>query len=170
MVITMTNRLLGIVIALALTSGVVAHAAQAPQRPIAPLTLAATLQTAASHVSETATGAIDPAAAIRAAYQRNHVALEHLRQQASMLKGTAHVAFNQFVSDQELALTQTEGGTCDHTARGGKRDRGHGRAVRGGRGGTQPPTRAGQRVSLEQRQAGRTGPVRKSRRVTRNDD
>lgn len=108
MVITMTNRLLGIVIALALTSGVVAHAAQAPQRPIAPLTLAATLQTAASHVSETATGAIDPAAAIRAAYQRNHVALEHLRQQASTLKGTAHAAFDQFVSDQELALTQTE--------------------------------------------------------------
>lgn len=108
MVITMTNRLLGIVIALALTSGVVAHAAQAPQRPIAPLTLPATLQTAASHVSETATSAIDPAAAIRAAYQRNHVALEHLRQQASTLRGTAHAAFNQFVSDQELTLMQTE--------------------------------------------------------------
>jgi len=107
-VINMTNRLLGIVIALALTSGIVAHAAQAPQRPLAPVTLPATLQTAASHVSETATGAIDPAAAIRAAYQRNRVALEHLRQQASPLKGGAHAAFNQFVSDQELALTQTE--------------------------------------------------------------
>ena len=104
----MTNRLLGIVIALSLTSGIVAHAAQAPQRPLAPVTLPATLQTAASHVSETATGAIDPAAAIRAAYQRNRVALEHLRQQASPLKGGAHAAFNQFVSDQELALTQTE--------------------------------------------------------------
>lgn len=108
MVINMTNRLLGIVIALALTSGLVAHAAQAPQRPLAPVTLPATLQTAASHVTETATGAIDPAAAIRAAYQRNRVALEHLRQQASPLKGSAHAAFNQFVSDQELALTQTE--------------------------------------------------------------
>ena len=108
MVINMTNRLLGIVIALALTSGIVAHAAQAPQRPLAPISLPATLQTAASHVSETATGAIDPAAAIRAAYQRNRVALEHLRQQASPLKGDAHAGFNQFVSDQELALTQTE--------------------------------------------------------------
>ncbi len=108
MVIKMTNRLLSIVIAIALTGGIVAHAAQAPQRPLAPFTLPATLQTAASHVGETATGAIDPSAAIRAAYQRNHVALEHLRQQASPLKGSKHAAFDQFISDQELALTQTE--------------------------------------------------------------
>jgi hypothetical protein len=108
MVIRMTNRLLSIVIAIALTSGIVAHASQAPQRPLAPVTLPATLQTAASHVSETATGAIDPSAAIRAAYLRNRVALEHLRQQGSPLKGSARDAFNQFVSDQELVLTQTE--------------------------------------------------------------
>jgi hypothetical protein len=108
MVINMTNRLLGIVIGLALTSGIVAHAAQEPQRPLAPVSLPAALQTAASHVTETATSAIDPAAAIRAAYQRNRVALEHLRQQASPLKGTAHAAFNQLISDQQLALTQTE--------------------------------------------------------------
>jgi hypothetical protein len=108
MVIKMTNRMLTIVIAIALTSGIAAHAAQAPQRPLAPLTLPATLQTAASHVGETATGAIDPSAAIRAAYQRNRVALEHLRQQASPLKGTARAAFDQFISDQELALTQAE--------------------------------------------------------------
>jgi hypothetical protein len=108
MVINMTNRMLSIVMAIAFMSGIVAHAASAPQRPLAPVTLPATLQTAASHVSETATGAIDPAAAIRAAYQRNRVALEHLRQQGSALKGTARAAFNQVVSDQELALTQTE--------------------------------------------------------------
>ena len=108
MIIKMTNRLLSIVIAIALTSGIVAHAAQAPQRPLAPLTLPATLQTAASHVGETATGAIDPSGAIRAAYQRNRVALEHLRQQASPLKGSARATFDQFISDQELALTQTE--------------------------------------------------------------
>ncbi|HVS07256.1 MAG TPA: hypothetical protein VHK65_13990 [Candidatus Dormibacteraeota bacterium] len=108
MVIKMTNRLLSIVLAIALTSGIAAHAAQAPQRPLAPLSLPATLQTAASHVGETATGAIDPTAAIRAAYQRNRVALEHLRQQASPLKGSARAAFEQFISDQELALTQTE--------------------------------------------------------------
>ena len=110
----MTNRLLGIVIAFALTSGVVAHAAAASQRPLAPANLPtasnlpAALQTAASQISEVATSAIDPGAAIRGAYQRDHVALEHLRQQASPLKGTAHAAFNQLVSDQELALTQTE--------------------------------------------------------------
>jgi len=108
MVITMTNRLLSIVIALALTSGIVAHAAQAPQRPLAPVTLPVALQTAAAHVGETATGAVDPSGAIRAAYQRNHVALEHLRQQASTLKGSAHAAVNQFISDQEEALTQIE--------------------------------------------------------------
>ncbi|MDQ6713316.1 MAG: hypothetical protein M3Z28_09045 [Candidatus Dormibacteraeota bacterium] len=108
MVIKMTNRLLGIVIGLALTSGIVAHAAQAPERPLAPITLPATLQTAASHVSETATSAVDPGAAIRAAYQRNRVALERLRQQASPLKGSARIAFNQVIADQELALTQTE--------------------------------------------------------------
>ena len=108
MVIKMTNRMLSIVIAIALTSGVVAHAAWAPQRPLAPLTLPAALQTAASHVGETATGAIDPSAAIRAAYQRNRVALEHLRQQASPLQGTTRAAFEQFIADQELALTQTE--------------------------------------------------------------
>jgi glutamine synthetase adenylyltransferase len=110
----MTNRLLGMVIAFALTSGVVAHAAQAPQRPLAPAglpsasSLPAALQTAASHISEVATGVIDPSAAIRDAYQRDHVALEQLRQQASQLKGTAHPAFNQFISDQEAALLEIE--------------------------------------------------------------
>src|ERR1700694_1992366 len=108
MVIKMTNRLLSIVIAIALTSGIVAHASQAPQRPLAPPPPPATPQTPASHVGETATGAIDPGAAIRAAYQRNRVALEHLRQLASPLKGSARAAFEQFISDQELALTQTE--------------------------------------------------------------
>lgn len=101
------NRLLGIVIAFALTSGVVAHAAQAPRQPLSPISLPA-LQSAASHVTETATGAIDPGAAIKAAYQRNHVALEHMRQQASPLKGSARLAFYQFISDQEAALGQTE--------------------------------------------------------------
>lgn len=112
--ISMTSRLLGVVIAFALTSGIVAHAAEAPQRPLSPINFASAsalpvaLQTAASRVAEAATGAIDPTAAIRAAYQRDHVALEHLRQQASQLKGSAHPAFNQYVSDQEGALTELE--------------------------------------------------------------
>jgi hypothetical protein len=114
MMITMTNRLLAVVIAMALSSGIVAHAAQAPQRPISPVALPAAsnlptaIQTAASHITEKATSAIDPAAAIRSAYQRDHVALERLRQQASGLKGSAHPAFNQYVSDQEAALSELE--------------------------------------------------------------
>jgi hypothetical protein len=111
---SMTSRLLGVVIGFALTSGIAAHAAEAPQRPLAPISLISAsalpvaLQSAASHVAETATGAIDPTAAIRAAYERDHVALEHLRQQASQLKGSAHPAFNQYISDQEGALTELE--------------------------------------------------------------
>lgn len=114
MVISMTNRLLVMVIVFALTSGVVAHAATAPQRPLAPITLPAAsslpmaLQTAASRIGETATGAIDPFAAIRDAYQRDHVALEHLRQAASDLKGNAHPAFNQLISNDEARLTEIE--------------------------------------------------------------
>ena len=114
MVISMTNRLLVMVIVFALTSGVVAHAATAPQRPLAPINLPAAsslpmaLQTAASRIGETATGAIDPFAAIRDAYQRDHVALEHLRQAASDLKGNAHPAFNQLISNDEARLTEIE--------------------------------------------------------------
>ena len=114
MVINMTNRLLAVVIAIALSGGIAAHAAQAPQRPLTPISLPAAtdlpaaLQTAASHITETATGAIDPAAAIRDAYQRDHVALEALRQQASALKGSAHPAFNQYLDTQEAALLELE--------------------------------------------------------------
>src|ERR1700674_2843797 len=108
MAIRMTNRLLGIITVLALASGIAAHAAIAPTRPLAPITLPAALQAVASRFAETATGTIDPSAAIRAAYQRDHVALEHLRQQAAQLNGSAHPAFNQYISDQEGALTELE--------------------------------------------------------------
>lgn len=122
MVIKMTNRLLALVMALAFSSGIIAHAAQDPatrQRTEPQLTLGErtnprqvslpqVLQTAASKVSETAAAAIDPSAAIRAAYQRDHVALEHLRQSASQLKGNAHAAFNHLISDREVELTELE--------------------------------------------------------------
>lgn len=108
MAIRMTNRLLGIVIALALTSGIAAHAATAPNRPLAPITLPAALQAVASRVAETATGTIDPSAAIRAAYQRDHVALEHLRQQAAQPNGSAHPTFDQYITDKETALAELE--------------------------------------------------------------
>ena len=108
MVIKTTNRMLAIVIAIFMTSGIVAHAATAPQQPLTPVTLGIDLQTAASRVGETATGAIDPSAAIRGAYQRDRVALERLRQQGSPLNGSAWSVFNQFISDQEVALLDVE--------------------------------------------------------------
>ena len=108
MAIRTTNRMLGIVIAIFMTSGIVAHAATAPQRPLTPVTLRVDLQTAASRVGEKATGAIDPSAAIRGAYQRDLVALERLRQQGSQLNVSGRPAFSQFISDQEAALTSTE--------------------------------------------------------------
>ena len=108
MVINTTNRMLAIVVAIFLTSGVVAHAAQAPQRPLAPGTLQTDLQTAASRLGETATGAIDPSAAIRGAYQRDLVALERLRQQGAPLPARPYAAFSQYISDQEAALTEIE--------------------------------------------------------------
>lgn len=114
MVISMTNRLLAVVIAIALSSGIVAHAAQAPQRPLAPVSLPSAsslplaVESTVGRISETATSTVDPSGAIRDAYQRDHVALEHLRQQASQLKGSAHPAFNQLISDDEAALTEIE--------------------------------------------------------------
>jgi hypothetical protein len=109
----MTNRLLLIVIVCAFTSGVVAHAASAPQQPLTPFTLPAAsslpmaLQTAASRIGETATGAIDPSAAIRGAYLRDHVALEHLRlSAATQLPVGARPAYDQLISDDEAALTE----------------------------------------------------------------
>jgi hypothetical protein len=119
MVIKMTNRLLAVVIAIALSSGIAAHAAQSPERPLTPVlptastlpaatSLPTTLQTAASRLGETLTSSVDPKAAIRGAYQRDRVALERLRQQGSGLQGSAHPAFNQFISDQVSALTSLE--------------------------------------------------------------
>jgi hypothetical protein len=126
MVTQMTNRLLAMVMTFAVSTGLAAHVAQNPQRtlpkvsltsltlprassvPQAVQTAAAQLSDAANHVSETATAAVDPGAAIRAAFQRDHVALEHLRQQASVLKGSAHPAFNQLISNDEATLVEME--------------------------------------------------------------
>lgn len=126
MVTQMTNRLLATVMTFALSTGLAAHVAHNPQPslpkvnltslalprassvPQAVQTAAAQLGDAANHVTETATAAVDPAAAIRAAFQRDHVALEHLRQQASVLQGSAHPAFNQLISNDEATLVEME--------------------------------------------------------------
>jgi hypothetical protein len=108
MAIRMTNRLLGIITVLALASGIAAHAAIAPTRPLAPITLPAALQAVVSRFAETATGTIDPSAAIRDAYQRDHVALEHLRLQAAQANSGAHPGFDQYITDKETALAELE--------------------------------------------------------------
>jgi len=126
MVTQMTNRLLATVMAFAVSTGLVAHTAQNPHRalpqvnlthltlprasavPQAVETAAAQVSDAANHVSDAATAAVDPNAAIRSAFQRDHVALEHLRQQASVLKVSAHPAFNQLISNDEATLVEME--------------------------------------------------------------
>jgi hypothetical protein len=124
MVTQMTNKLLATVMAFAVSSGLVAHTAQDPHRNLPAVNLTkvsltrltlpsatsvpAAVQAAANHVSDVATAAVDPSAAIRAAFQRDHVALEHLRQQASVLNGSAHPAFNQLISNDEATLVEME--------------------------------------------------------------
>jgi hypothetical protein len=119
MVVQMTNRLLAVVMALAFSSGLVAHAAQntRTQLPALPhLQLPAVPRVSLPAVSPLPTAlravagsALEPdRAAIKAAYQRDHDALEHLRQQASDLRGPAHPAFNHLVQQDEQALLEME--------------------------------------------------------------
>lgn len=114
MVITMTNRLLAIVIAFALSSGIIAHAAQdssikKPVLPLPHLTLGeqATPEPAPAVFEEVA-AAIDPRAPIRDAYVRDQVALEHLRQSASKLSSKLRPGFNAQISDDEAKLVDIE--------------------------------------------------------------
>lgn len=119
MVVQMTNRLLATVMAMAVSSGLVAHAAQnaLPQLPALPhLQLPADVRVSLSEPSSlpaalqtAAVDALDPdRAAIKAVYQRDHGALEQLRQQGSTLRSPAHQAFNQLIEADEKALQQLE--------------------------------------------------------------
>lgn len=137
MVITMTNRLLAIVMAFALSSGIIAHAAQdsnhrqpilptplqhlilgeratsagqpdATSTPAISLPAPAVLQTVANNVADAAAGAIDHRAPIRATYVRDQVALEHLRQSESKLSSGTRQSFNAQVSDDEAKLVDIE--------------------------------------------------------------
>jgi hypothetical protein len=82
-----------------------------------PLSLpTAGLQAAAAEVTASADAVIDPHSAITAAYQRDHVALEHLRQQASALKGAAHPAFNRLIDSDEATLATLERQALDYSS------------------------------------------------------
>jgi len=73
-----------------------------------PASVPQAIRSAANHLSDAATAIVDPSAAVRGAYQRDQLALEHLRQQGSALKGEARQAFNQRISEDELQLVQME--------------------------------------------------------------
>lgn len=138
MAAAMTNRLLSMVMAVACLAAVAAHAASdgvtrmsglnlgfrlsAPHLApvtfhLAPVALpTAGLQAAAATMTARAQAVVDPAGTITAAYQRDHVALEHLRQQASALRGAAHPAFNRVVDSDEAALASLERQALDYTS------------------------------------------------------
>lgn len=133
MVIEMTNRLLAVVVAVAVSATLAAHAAQGPiqhlplvhfglglpsatvsLRPAVPAAVPGALETAAVLVTRSARQALDPKAAVLSAYQRDHDALEHLRQQASALRGPAHPAFNRLLDADQQALATLERQALDY--------------------------------------------------------
>jgi len=118
MVITMTNRLLAIVMAFALSSGIIAHAAQdqsskPPVLPLPQMSLGDRLETSlpgtiATDVVEEASAAIDNRGPVRDAYVRDQVELEHLRQSGSKLTCSTRATFNTLVSNDESELVDME--------------------------------------------------------------
>lgn len=133
MVTEMTNRLLAVVVAVAVSATLAAHAAQGPihqlalvhlglrlpsatgsLRPTVPAAVPGALETAAVLVTRSARQALDPKADVLSAYERDHDALEHLRQQASALRGPAHPAFNRLLDADQQALATLERRALDY--------------------------------------------------------
>jgi hypothetical protein len=118
MVTSMTNRLLATVIAVFLSGALTAHAAQDVRVTITPPVKPSTLPLVLHQVEATAQAAIDPSSAIRAAYRRDHDALEHLRQQGSGVQSPAHAQFNQLISTDQAQLLALEKAALDKLAAG----------------------------------------------------
>lgn len=134
MVIQMTNRLLAVVIAVTVSTTLAAHAAQGStvhlpafrlgvhvpfatfglRQPQVPAGMPAALQTAALSVTRQARAALDPKAVVTAAYQRDHDALEHLRQQAAALRSPAHASFNRLLDADQRTLATLERQALDY--------------------------------------------------------
>lgn len=144
----MTNRLLALVITLAVTATIAAHAAQArgqslpsvnvdahvsiitaslaKHRPVLPTALPSelaatiqasvpgTIQTAAITVTQQARDVIDPKSVVTAAYQRDHDALEQLRQRAAPLSLPARSAFGRVLDRDQEALATLERRALDY--------------------------------------------------------
>lgn len=112
MVTQMTNRLLATVIAVFVSGALTAHASENVH--ITPPTVPTVLR----QVEATAQAAVDPTASIREAYQRDHDALEHLRQEGSELKSPAHTQFNQLIAADQAQLLALEKAALDQVAAG----------------------------------------------------
>jgi hypothetical protein len=109
----MTNKLLATVMAFALSGALTARAAQDVH--LTPPSVSATLK----QVAASATTALDPTAgSIRQAYQQDHDALEHLRQQGSGLGSPAHQQFNQLIGADQAHLLALEKAALDKIAAG----------------------------------------------------
>ena len=158
MVIEMTNRLLAVVIAVTVSSILAAHAAQASLKPLPtlhlglrlptaraalgaqmPAVVPGSLQTAAVTLTRRAQEAVDPGSAVVSAYQRDHDALEHLRQPASALRSPAHAAFNKLLDADQRRLATLERQALDYQS-GDALSVPAGAAVRPARGQAAKPT------------------------------
>jgi hypothetical protein len=114
---SMTNKLLATVMAIALSGGFTARAAQNVLTPtrVNPGSLPA----ATKLVAASATIALGPTASrIRQAYQQDHDALEHLRQEGSELNHPAHTQSNQLISADQAQLLALEKAALDRIAAG----------------------------------------------------
>jgi hypothetical protein len=114
----MTNKLLATVMAIALSGALTARASQ-DLRLTTPTVQASSLPAALKQAAASASTALDPTAgSIREAYQKDHDALEHLRQQGSGLAGPTHQQFNQLIGADQAQLLALEKAALDKIAAG----------------------------------------------------
>ena len=103
--------------AIALSGALTARASQ--DLHLTPPTVhASSLPAALNQVAASATTALDPAGSIRQAYQQDHDALEHWRQQGSGLASPAHQQFNQLIGADQAQLLALEKAALDKIAAG----------------------------------------------------
>jgi hypothetical protein len=133
MAIAMTNRLLALVIAVALSATVAARAVQAsyagwtgprlglrlpshllPLDPQVAPQVPGVLQTAAVSLGRSAQQTLDPKSSLLRAYQRDHDALERMRQRASGLRQPARAAYNRLLDSDQQALATLERQALDY--------------------------------------------------------
>ena len=115
---SITNKLLATVMAIALSGALTARASQ-DLHLTPPSVNAGSLPAALKQAAASASTALDPTAgSIRQAYQQDHDALEHLRQQGSGLASPTHQQFNQLIGADQAQLLAIEKAALDKIAAG----------------------------------------------------